>query len=159
MAKNNSKTNKRELLSRHSCLNPKHEQVTDACFKEDTFFDPRDLVQVKYEMLRKVAVDNQGVSETARRFGFSRPSFYKARDAFECEGLVGLMPKKRGPQTRHKISDEILNFVRDVLADDESTSMADLADKVKSRFGVVVHPRSIDRAINGKKKTGQTRER
>lgn len=152
MAENNSKTNKRELLSRYCCLYPKHEQVTDARFKEDTFFDPRDLIQVKYEMLRKVAVDNQGVSETADRFGFSRPSFYKAKEAFECEGLVGLMPKKRGPQTRHKISDEILQFVRDVLAEDDATSMADLADKVKIRFGVVVHPRSIDRALNAPKK-------
>jgi hypothetical protein len=35
---------------------------------------PRDLVQVKYEMLRRVRVDGHSVSQSATGFGLSRPS-------------------------------------------------------------------------------------
>jgi hypothetical protein len=44
-------------------LNPSPERVTDELFQE--FFDPRDLVQVKYEMLRRVQTEGQPVGRSA----------------------------------------------------------------------------------------------
>ena len=67
-------------------------------FQGSDFFDPDDMVQVKYEMLRQVHVDNQPVSQAAREFGFSRPSFYQANSSFAKAGLAGLAPLKRGPR-------------------------------------------------------------
>src|SRR5713101_1882440 len=64
---------------------------------DSDFFDPHDLLQVKYEMLRRVRRDAVTVSQAARLFGFSRPSFYHARDAFTRGGLGALVPQKRGP--------------------------------------------------------------
>ena len=58
----------------------------------------RDLLQVKYEMLRQVRVENQAVSHVAEAFGFSRPSFYLAQAGFAARGLAGLIPQKRGPR-------------------------------------------------------------
>jgi hypothetical protein len=40
---------KGESLREHATLNSHPEQVTDALFQTAPFFDPRDLVQVKYE--------------------------------------------------------------------------------------------------------------
>jgi transposase len=139
-------------LLEQSCFNPRAEQVTDNLFREEGFFDPRDLVQVKYEMLRKVGVDKRPVKEAAQSFGFSRPSFYKAKEALDREGLIGLTPKKRGPRTRHKMSEEVLSFVTEVFAKEGRLPMAEVADRVEERFGVRIHPRSIERALNGKKK-------
>ena len=34
------------------------------------------------------------MTEAAQSFGFSRPSFYKAKEALDREGLIGLSPKK-----------------------------------------------------------------
>ena len=143
---------KKKALLEQSCFNPRAERVTDNLFREEGFFDPRDLVQVKYEMLRKVGVDKRPVTEATQSFGFSRPSFYKAKDAFEREGLIGLTPKKRGPRTRHKLSEEVLGFVKEVFAKEGRLPMAEVADRVEERFGVRIHPRSIERALNGKKK-------
>ena len=66
--------------------------MTDPAFNgANTFFDPEDLVQVKYEMLRRVREDGQAVTQASAAFGFSRPSFYEAQVAFERAGLPGLV--------------------------------------------------------------------
>ena len=74
---------KLEALHAHGAVHPRPQDVTDPLFHESVFFDAHDLVQVKYEMLRRVRIDEQMVSETAAAFGFSRPSFYTARTAFQ----------------------------------------------------------------------------
>ena len=67
------------------------DQVTDPVFGTHEFFDPRDVVQVKYEMIRRVEIDAQPVAPTAAAFRFSRPSFYQAQRAFQQRGLAGLV--------------------------------------------------------------------
>ena len=94
------KNPKREALQEQGTLNPRPRAVTDPLFAEDSFFDPRDLVQVKYEMLRRVQSEGHSVTDAAAAFGFSRPSFYQALSAFEGDGLAGLVPHKRGPKRR-----------------------------------------------------------
>ena len=106
MAQDHRSDGKRKRLRRQSNLNPRAENVSDPLFEQDAFFDPRDLMQVKYEMLRRVRVDDQPISKAAANFGFSRPAFYAIWQAFERCGLSGLLPKKRGPQRRHKLSDD-----------------------------------------------------
>ena len=86
---------------------------TSVLQQENEFFDPRDLVQVKYEMIRRVRTDDGTVAGAVQSFGFSRPSFYQAHAAFEQEGLMGLVPKKRGPRTRHKLGSEVMAFIED----------------------------------------------
>ena len=79
-------------------LNPNPDAVLDEQFAAGDFFDARDIVQVKYEMLRRVA-NGQSVAETIRAFGFSsRQVFYRARAAFQESGLAGLVPIKRSPK-------------------------------------------------------------
>ena len=68
-------------------------------------------MQVKYEMLRQVHIDNGSISESAQAFGFSRPSFYQAQAAFQQDGVFGLLPHKRGPQGGHKLTTEVMEFV------------------------------------------------
>src|SRR2546430_5301108 len=72
-------------------LNPRPEKVTDEAFGSSEFFDARDLVQVKYEMVRRARVDGVPVSRSAAAFGFSRPSFYQAAAAVDAHGLAGLV--------------------------------------------------------------------
>lgn len=83
-------------------LHPQPEKVSDELFTEDELFDLRDALQTKYEMLRRASVDGLSISRAARSFGFSRPTYYKAPVAFECDGLPGLLPAKSGPRSAHK---------------------------------------------------------
>lgn len=153
MAKTPEPDPKEETLRKHRTLNRQADEVVDPLFRDDPFFDRRDLLQVKYEMLRRVRVDGETVSEAARAFGFSRPSFYEASSVFEEGGLSGLLPKKRGPHGGYKLSEEIVGFLRRERERDESISSTTLAEIVQERYGVEVHPRSIDRVLSaGEKK-------
>ncbi len=143
---------KRQALQRQGSLNPRPERVSDSLFTEDEFFDPCDVVQVKYEMLRRVRREEKTVVDACSNFGFSRPSFYQAQSAFKQDGLGGLMPKKRGPHSGHKLGDEVMTFVRQERAKDKSLGWSELAEKLKARFGTEVHPRSIERAFKRTKK-------
>src|SRR6266700_5516048 len=44
---------KTRALAASRTLNPRPEKVTDPAFAPGSFFDPADLVQVKYEMVRR----------------------------------------------------------------------------------------------------------
>jgi len=136
-----------EALQQHRTLNPRPKEVRDELFLQDEFFDPRDLVQVKYEMLRRVQAEGQSVTEASANFGFSRPSFYQALSAFEQAGLAGLVPHKRGPKQAHKLTDEVLTFIGEQRQKEPSVRLPDLVKLVQDRFGIRVHPRSIERSL------------
>jgi transposase len=152
MSNENDSEPKADALRRRGVLNRNPERVTDALFQEDEFFDARDLVQVKYEMLRHVRTEGETVTEAAKAFGTSRFSFYKAQEAFQEEGLPGLVSKKPGPRTRHKITGEVQAFLEDRLRKDPSLHSRELVELVRERFGITVHRRTIERALGGAKK-------
>lgn len=138
---------KQQNLHAQGVLHHRPEAVTDELFRQLDFFDPHDLLQVKYEMLRRVETDGYSVSAVAAAFGLSRPSFYEARAAWQHEGLAGLLPKKRGPHGGHKVTDEVVIFLRSEYSKDASLTPPELAAQVEAAFGVQVHPRSIERAL------------
>ena len=136
-----------DALREASCLNPHPEGVTDPLFAASDFFDPRDLVQVKYEMVRRARTDGLPVATSASAFGFSRPSFYEAQARLQREGLSGLLPKKRGPRRAHKLGTEAVSFLREQLSQEPSLSSVDLAARLHEELRLRVHPRSIERAL------------
>ncbi len=148
---------KLQALAASGRLNRRPERVTDAVFAGDEFFDPRDLVQVKYEMLRRVSIDGARVATSAAAFGFSRPSFYQAQAAFASAGIHGLVPAKPGPRRAHKLSEEVLDFVERELAAGAVPGPGELTRLVKERFGRDVHHRSIERALARREKKRRTR--
>jgi transposase len=152
MARRKPANPKVEALRARGCLNRRPERVTDAVFTSDDFFDARDLVQVKYEMLRRARKEGVPVATSATAFGFSRPSFYQAQTAFERAGVHGLVPAKPGPRRAHKLSDEIVDFLEKQLARGAGSGASELARMVKERFGRDAHPRSIERALARREK-------
>ena len=107
---------KAAALVRDGVLNPHPEDVRDPLFDDNPFFDPRDLVQVRYEMVRRHQNDGIAIADVAETFGISRPTFYKAQGALAGQGLAGLVPRQRGPKGGHKISADVLSFVEEVKA-------------------------------------------
>lgn len=137
---------KTTALRAHGALHPRPSAVRAPVFDTHPFFDRRDVVQVKYEMLRQVDVDGQPIAATAAAFGFSRPTLYQAAAAFKRAGLPGLLPQKRGPRRAHKLGEAVLAFIQALRAA-EGLGARRLARRVQERFGVRVHPRSIERAL------------
>lgn len=147
---------KKEALKKEGGLNPQADKVKDELFKKHNFFDPNDLMQVKYEMLRRVHHDGLSVTDVARAFGFSRPSFYKTQKAFAKSGLAGLLPQKSGPKAAHKLTGEVIDFIERIMEDDGCIRAPKISALVQKEFGLKVHPRSIERALLRKKKKGAT---
>jgi len=116
---------KAQALSRSRTLNLRPEAVSDEAFAESEFFDARDVVQVKYEMVRRAHRHPVGL------------------DA----GLEGLVPAKPGPRGAHKLTVEVLDHLERLRAADPELRAAELAEAVAERFGVRVHPRSVERAL------------
>ena len=102
-------------LQESGTANPHAQDVRDPAFVDSDFFDPRDLIQVKYEMLRRVRTDGQSIAKASAQFGVSRPTFYKARSDFDRSGLVGLLPGKRGPRGARKITPEVARFIEETV--------------------------------------------
>lgn len=133
-------------------LNPHAERVLAPSFQNETFFDPRDLLQVKYEMLRLVQLDGATKAKAATLFGVSRPTYYQAEAAYAQEGLAGLLPRQRGPRGAHKLDARIMTFVENYLTEHGAVGARQLAQVIQTEFGLNVHPRSIERALARKKK-------
>jgi hypothetical protein len=124
-----------EALHKDGALNSHPEKVRDELFLDRDFFDARDLVQVKYEMLRRVQAEG-----------------YQARDAFKEAGLSGLIPKKRGPRGGHKLTEEVMTYLLGLLEREGSVGSPTLVERIRERFGFTVHRRTIERALARKKK-------
>lgn len=139
-------------LKESGAANPHPEDVHDPGFAGSDFFDPRDLVQVRYEMLRRVRTEGQPIAQTTAHFGISRPTFYKAQCDFERAGLVGLLPQRRGPRGPHKITAEVLRFIKELRAQDPNVNVQGLIAAVNRRFDVKVHRRTVERALARSKK-------
>jgi transposase len=149
------KEGKIEALRQSGSLHPRPQRVADPLFQQSEFFDREDLVQVKYEMLRRVLTNGSSVVRAAQSFGFSRVAFYQALHAFREGGLPGLVPKRPGPRHAHKLSDAVLRFLEDLLAQDKSLRAGELSQRVRKKFGLSVHPRSIERALAKRRKKGR----
>lgn len=142
---------KAAALRAAGALHPHPDAVRDEAFAHHEFFDRRDRVQVKYEMVRRHRVDGRRVTDVAGAFGVSRQAFYTADAAFSAQGIPGLLPRPRGPQRAHKCTDEILDFIVRWRAGEDAAG-ATVAEAVQRRFGVTIHPRSLTRALARREK-------
>lgn len=150
-------TKKATLRAAHA-LHPHPEAVRDEAFLRGDFFDPDDLVQVKYEMLRCHRLDRKPVAEVARTFGTSRQAFYIAKSLFETEGIPGLIPKRRGPRKAHKCTDEVLNFAERWKEEHSAEGSRALVEAIGQHFGIVLNRRSVERALARRKKKRRRRQ-
>ena len=144
-----------ESLGQHGTLNRRPESVRNKLFTENGFFDPYDLIQVKYEMLRSVEEQKRSIREVTQEFGFSRPSFYQARRGLEQHGLAGLVPRKRGPKAAYKLKADIVEFVEQTRSANEALKPEDLRDMIRKKFGTDVHVRTVQRALRQAGKKGR----
>ena len=147
MADRHDQTEKQDRLRKAGTLNRTPEKVSDPMFAVGDFFDARDLLQVRYEMVRLVRLGEATLAQAAARFGVSRPTCFRVVKAFDGGGLQELIPAQRGPRGPHKISPEMLRFVEDYRARHGRVGARRLAPLIEAEFGVRVHPRGLEKAL------------
>jgi transposase len=139
---------KQEEMRKNGSFNHRANTVTAAVFKDSTFFDAHDLVQVKYEMLRAIEKERHEVSSTSKAFGFSRVSFYQIKKEFDENGIAGLIPKKRGPKGSRKLSSSDIEFARSLVGMHKKSQIVEL---LKEKRGVEISKRTLERQLLVKK--------
>lgn len=139
------------VMKENGSFNKRHKNVTAWHFQQGTFFDPRDIVQVKYEMLRSVESGESTATEAARQFGFSREAFYRNKAAYEEGGIQALVPQKTGPKQAHKLLPEGTVFIDDYVREHPGARAAEINAHLKERLGISVHSRTIERYLSKKR--------
>jgi transposase len=149
---------KLQALRQSGTLNPFPETVRHPLFAESVFFDPHDLLQTKYEMLRCIQVDGRSIAGAAAEFGLSRPTVYEVQARFKAKGLEGLLPAKRGPQHPHKLTADVIKAVQGWRGEEPAIDAVELATRVKRRWGVTVHPRTLEKALARRARGGRPKQ-
>ncbi len=155
MPDTNPPTNKRQALQSSGTFNPRHGRVRHPLFQGSDFFDPQDLLQLKYEGLRAVQQEQYSMARAASEFGLSRPTLYQAQAHFAAKGLEGLLPGKRGPRQAHKLTPEVRQYLEQERGAHPELSAGQLAVRVRHRFRIKVHPRTLEKALKPKAKRGR----
>ena len=145
---------KPQALRDSGTFNPGHAKVRHVLFQKSEFFDPQDLPQLKYETLRSLQKEGYSVAKAAREFGLSRPTIYQSQAHFEARGLTGLLPAKPGPKQAHKLTSEVLDYLKELTRAQPPLKAGQLAARVRQRFNLKVHPRTIEKALKSKAKRG-----
>ena len=144
--------NPKKVQALRSCgaLNRHPEKVRDPLFTEHDFFDPHDMVQLKYETVRAVEADGRPIAQAARDFGLSRPTIYEAQKNLRQGGVEGLLAQKRGPQKPRKLTPEVCRYLQELIGSEPDLKAAVLVKRVRRRFGIVLHPRTVEKAVRKK---------
>jgi transposase len=146
---------KRRALQVSGTFNPRSPEVGHALFARSDFFDPQDLVQLKYETLRALEKDGYSIARAAEEFGLSRPTIYQAQAHFQEGGLPGLLPRQRGPKRPHKLTGEVLVHLQDLRQKYPGLSTAELARRLRQRFKIKLHRRTLEKALKARAKRGR----
>lgn len=132
------------FLQRARCLHPAPERVHDERFQEEGgFFDPKDIVQVKYELLRSCEVEDGDVASACMRFGFSRTTYYKVYEAFLHGGIPSLMGRPRGRPQPIKLNEIVLGYLIAEKAKNPKLAASEMVAHVLRRYNVQISKRMI----------------
>ena len=150
---------KRHALQGSGTCNPRSAQVRHSLFVSSDFFDPQDLVQLKYETLRALEQDGYSIARAAGEFGLSRPTIYQAQTHFQKTGLQGLLPRQRGPKHPHKLTEDVFDRLQDLRAKEPGLSAEQLARRLRQQFKIKLHRRTIEKALKTRAKRGRQKTR
>ena len=139
---------KRRALQAEGTFHPGRDRVRAPLFWEHPeFFDPRDELQVKYEMLRAHFVDGRPVTEVCASFGYSRQTFYILYRRFGRRGLAGLRDGRPGRVGPTKCTPEVVAFLRTLRSAEPALATADLVARLAEERGVRLHRRTVERLV------------
>jgi len=136
---------KKEILQRNGTYNKNYARVKAARFIGDDFYDPMDIVQVKYEMIRDVARGGNPVIDATGDFGFSRTAYYNIKDAFDKQGVSGLIPEKPGPRGPHKLTQEYQKQIDDYISEKPQASSEEIVAVINENNAINISKRTIER--------------
>jgi transposase len=138
---------KKHFLEQEGLLNPNPQRVSHPLFKTLDFFDPFDLPQIRYEMLRTARVEQGSVAQACKLFGFSREYFYQLERSFMDRGYVALLGSPMGRRPLLALNQEIVNFIIHRKLERPHLSGEDLRQMIQREYKVTCSRRTVERVV------------
>ncbi len=138
---------KKKFLEKEGLLNPKPERISHPLFKTLDFFDPLDLPQVRYELIRAARAEKISVVQTCNLFGFSREYFYKLERAFMARGYVALLGSTMGRRPIIALNQEVVNFIVHRKIEEPKLSGENLRKEIQQLYNVHCSRRTVERIV------------
>jgi len=136
---------KKDILMENGTFNKNYKNVKAAKFINDQFYDPMDIAQVKYEMLKEVEQNGITITDAADNYGFSRTAYYNIKDAFSSQGIKGLIPEKSGPKSPHKLTQTYQERIDEWVAGNPGISSNDIAALINQDGTIQINKRTVER--------------
>jgi len=142
------KSKQKELfLKKEGLLNPKPDRIIHPLFNTHDFFNPLDLPQVRYEMLRCARAREQSVSGACKAFGFSREYFYRLERNFMRQGYSALLGSQVGRRPLILLNQEIVSFIVLEKIRNSKITAGNLLKQIQKRYNVECSIRTVERVI------------
>jgi hypothetical protein len=107
---------------------------------------PDDALARRFLMLLEGQCLEQNIAAVAGKYGYCRQRYYQLLDAFQQGGLGALQPKKTGPQSNYRRTDEVVRQVLRHLFLDPEASAQVVAQKLRQTHWAI-SLRSVQRVI------------
>lgn len=150
-------SDKRRALQQAGTLHPAWSRVRAPLFwAHPTFFDARDELQVKYEMLRAHFVDGQTVTAVCEQFGYSRQTFYILQRRLARRGIAGLRDGRPGRVGPVKCTPEVVEFLQAQRTANPALAIPELVERLARERDVQLHRRTVERLVGRRRKKNST---
>jgi len=142
---------KKDILIKNGTYNKNHGKVMKWKFREGGFYDPMDIVQVRYEMIKDAGGSGRTIKQVTDEYGYSRASYYHIKDNFDNGGMIALVPEKTGPKSARKLTDDLKEYITKYVEDNPSASSSRIAAEIERNKGITVSKRTVERFRSKKK--------
>lgn len=142
-----------ELLKASRTYNFGYDRVTDDVFADSQLLDPRDLLQVRYEIVR--AVDNgESPERVAPRFGVSGMTARRCVERLAGGGILALVPERSGPRGPRALGAEAEAFVDAFALAHPLASGREVHEALEAALAPGVSQRTVERRLALKRLAG-----
>jgi hypothetical protein len=107
---------------------------------------PDDALARRFLMLMEGQCLEEDIGTVAQKYGYCRQRYYQLLDAFKQGGVPALQPKKTGPKTHYRRTDQAVRQVLRHLFLDPEASPAVVAQKLRQSH-LAISLRSVQRVI------------
>ena len=145
---------KEERLKSTHTFNPNYDKINDPTFASSDVLDTRDLLQVRYEMVRSVRIDKDSPKDVASRFGVSEATLRRHIRDLRDGGMIALVPDIRGPKGQHSLNDEEIQYIESYLVKHPDASGGQVHSALVQEKQSEVSKRTIERYLASKKENG-----
>ena len=135
-----------EHLRATHTYNEQHDKVTDELFANSELFDPRDLLQVRYEIVRAVG-RGESPEKVAARFGVSGMTARRYAGRMGEGGLSALLPARKGPGGPRALGAAGEEFVDAYVEGHPGASGREVHEALEAALAPGVSQRTVERRI------------